>query len=136
MSSFQLFAQPWWVNLLFLLPFACYFIWRNKKLQLTQEQLRFTAIFGIAFGFVEAAVVVYLRAAVGLLTGYGNTGEDIAALSAPIYQQAQILSALPKSLLIVETIREAVTMVILVTIAMLAVKQTRERIAAYLWTFA
>src|SRR3989344_4890804 len=63
MEKFKLLAEPWWVNLLFLFPFAAYFFWK-ESLRLTKKILIIAFIFGAAFGFVEAAVVIYLRAAV------------------------------------------------------------------------
>ena len=95
-----------------------------------------SGLFGVAFGFVEASVVIYLRAAVGLLPGHGGTLSDVARLSADIYQQAQILSELPRSLLAVEFFRETATMIMLLSVALVAVKYLRERWAIFLWTFA
>lgn len=137
MESFVLFAIPWWVNLLILVPFISWYIWnKHGGLAITTRTLILTALFGIAFGFVEAAVVVYLRAAVGLLPGYGGTLADVAVLSSTIYQQAQLLGELPRSLLVIEFFREVATMVMLVTIAFLAAKGVRERWAMFLWVFA
>lgn len=136
MNGFMFFAQPWWVNILIFLPFVAYFLWRKKGLNISKSALIISGLFGIAFGFVEASAVVYLRAAVGLLPGYGGALSDIAQFSSGIYQQAQILSMLPMSFLIVETFREAATMVMLVCIALLAIKPLRERCAIFLWTFA
>ncbi len=136
MNTFQLLAQPWWVNLLILAPIVAYFFWRREGLKIPNITLVASSLFGIAFGFIEASVVVYLRAAAGLLPGYGGTLSDVARLSANIYQQAQILSELPKSLLAVETFREIATMIMLFSIALIAVKSLRERWAIFLWTFA
>ena len=136
MDEFTFFAQPWWVNLFFGLPFAVYYLWRERGLAISKWTLVISGLFGIAFGFVEASVVVYLRAAVGLLPGYGGTPSAVARLSADIYQQAQILSELPKSLLAVEFFREAATMIMLLSIALMAVKSLRERWAIFLWIFA
>jgi hypothetical protein len=135
MDKFQIWAQPWWVNLLIAIPFLIYFLWRRKGLQLTATQLTLTTLFGAAFGFVEAAVVVYLRAALGLLPGYKGTLADVARMSAGTYQQAQFVE-LPPSLMTVEFLREAATMVMLVTLALLAGQKRRERWAVFLWTFA
>ena len=101
MNSFQLFAEPWWVNLLFAVPFLAYFVWRKKGIAVSLQALVITALFAMAFGFVEASVVVYLRAAVGLLPGYGGTLADVSRLSADIYQQAKVLGELPGILFIV-----------------------------------
>ena len=80
--------------------------------------------------------MVYLRAAVGLLPGYSGTLSDVARLSADMYQQAQFLSELPKSLLTIEFFREAATMIMLLSVALVAVKSLRERWAIFLWAFA
>ena len=136
MNEFLLFAQPWWVNLFIAIPFAAYYVWRKEGLLISKSTLIISGLFGIAFGFVEASVVVYLRAAVGLLPGYGGTLADVARLSADMYQQARILSELPKSLLAVEFFREAATMIMLLSIALIAVKTLRERWAIFLWVYA
>jgi len=136
MNEFELFAQPWWVNFFIAIPFVAYYLWRKQGLKISKFILIVSALLGIAFGFIEASVVVYLRAAVGLLPGYGGTLSDVAKLSADIYQQAQILAELPKSLLAVELFREAATMVMLLSVALVAVKSLRERWAIFLWTFA
>ncbi|MBI2121503.1 MAG: hypothetical protein HYT98_00120 [Candidatus Sungbacteria bacterium] len=136
MNEFVLFANPWWVNLLIAVPIATYYIWRKEGLAISKWTLVASGLFGVGFGFVEASVVIYLRAAVGLLPGYGGTLSDVANLSADIYQQAQILGELPKSLLAVELFREAATMIMLISVALLAVKSRRERWAIFLWTFA
>ncbi len=136
MNEFALFAQPWWVNLFILVPFVAYSWWRNKGLTVTIWTLVITAVFGIAFGFVEAAVVVYLRAAVGLFPGYGGTLTDVARLSSGVYQNVQLLGELPESLLTVEVFREAATMVMLLSVAFLAANSLRERCALFVWSFA
>lgn len=136
MNEFQLFAQPWWANIFIIIPFAAYYFWRKRGLEISKFTLLISALFGIAFGFMEASVVVYLRAAVGLLPGYGGTLSDVARLSANIYQQAQILSELPKSLLVVEFFREVATIIMLLSVALVAVKSLRGRWAIFLWTFA
>ena len=136
MGEFVLFAEPWWVNFFAAIPLIAYFLWRRRGLHVSKETLVVAALFGIAFGFVEAAVVVYLRAAVGLLAGLGGMLGDVTSLSLPIYDQAQILGELPKSLWVVEFIREAATMVMLFGVALLAAKSLRERSAIFLWTFA
>ncbi|HUK86753.1 MAG TPA: hypothetical protein VLT85_03735, partial [Terriglobales bacterium] len=86
MEAFRLFASPWWVNLLLLVPLLAWFWWRRRGLEVSRQQLAFAALFGGAFGWVEAAVVIYLRAAVGLLPGYGGTLADVARLSAGLYR--------------------------------------------------
>src|SRR6266481_2867407 len=58
-----LVAQPWWVNLLVLVPLLAWFSWRRGGVTLTALQLLITGVFAASFGFLEAVVVVYLRAA-------------------------------------------------------------------------
>lgn len=135
MDGFQAWAQPWWVNLLVVVPLFIYFLWRRKGVGLSLWQLLQATLFGAAFGFVEAAVVVYLRAALGLLPGYKGTLADVARMSAGVYQQAQAVE-LPPSLMTVELFREAATIVMLVCLALLAGRKPRERWAVFFWTFA
>jgi hypothetical protein len=94
------------------------------------------AIFAAAFGFVEAAVVVYLRAAMGLLPAYHGTLADVQRMSGVFYQQAQTISQFPQSLLTVEVFREAATMVVLLAVSLLSAARSRERWGMFLWTFA
>ncbi|HEV8523757.1 MAG TPA: hypothetical protein VGQ71_04605 [Terriglobales bacterium] len=134
--QFYFFAQPWWVNLLILVPVLAYLGWRRWGLDLGRQQLIYSAIFGVAFGFVEAAGVVYLRGAVGLLPGYGGTLDEVRRLSSSIYHQAEAVGQLPESLLKIEVFREAATLFVLVSVALLAAAARRERFALFLWVFA
>lgn len=136
MAQWQLFAQPWWVNLLIFIPVCAFWAWRKQGLEISRRQLLFVAIFAVAFGFVEAGVVVYLRAAVGLLPGYHGTLTDVQRSASEFYKQAEALKTFPQSLLEVELVREAATMVMLIAIALLSATRTRERWAAFLWAFA
>jgi hypothetical protein len=131
----QVWAQPWWVNLLVLILLATYFAFRRKGLLLNWQQLFVLALFATAFGFVEAAVVVYLRATVGLLPGYTGTLSELQH-SAQNYEQAILLSQFPQSLLTIEMYREAATMVMLLSVALLAASRASARWAAFLWIFA
>jgi len=136
MDKFQVFARPWWVNLLMGVPFAAYFLWRRRGFQLVSRQMLTLTAFALAFGFVEGAVVVYLRAAAGLLPGYNASSlADVQRLSIA-YRQAQSLHQFPQALLRIELMREAATMVMLVSVAMLAASRMRERWAYFLWGFA
>jgi len=136
MNEFTLFAQPWWVNFLIVVPFVAYYLWRKEGLTISKWTLVVSGLFGIAFGFVEASVIIYIRAAVGLLPGYSGTLSDVARLSANIYQQAQILGKLPRSLFMVDFFREAAMITMLFGVALLTTKRLRERWAMFLWTFA
>jgi hypothetical protein len=128
----SLVAQPWWVNLAILVPIAAYLWWRNSSIDVTARQLVTVGLFATAFGFLEATVVVYLRAASGLLPGYQGTLSDIAQVT----DQYQAVGQLPRSLLNLEVLREAATMIMLIAIASLATIKTTARVAVFLWAFA
>ena len=135
MEKFQAFAHPWWVNLLIIVPLAAFFLWRRKGLEFTPRRKLIITAFALAFGFVEAAVVVYLRAAVGLLPGANGALAEIRRFSATD-PQSPLLTGFPPSLLTIEVLREAATMLMLLCTALLAAPRARERWAAFLWAFA
>ena len=135
MESFQVFAHPWWVNAAIVVPGVIYVFCRQRGFQVEWRKIFALSAFALAFGFVEAAVVVYLRAAIGLLPGYAGTLADLRRSSLD-YQQIQSINHCPQSLFTIEVIREAATMVMLVSVAMLIASRTRERVASFLWAFA
>lgn len=136
MQQSHAFAQPWWVNLLVIVPVFLYFLWRRKGLRLAWPQMLALSGFALAFGFVEAAVVVYLRAAVGLLPGYQQgTFADVRQLSSD-YQQALSIAHFPHVLISIELLRETATIAMLVCVALLAARGARERWACFFWAFA
>ncbi len=122
-ATFRLFATPFWVNLLILAPLVSFYFWRRTGLDLPARTLAMAAAFGVAFGFVEAAVVVYLRSALGL--------EPLGHGTFPVSPQA-----FPHRLLLIELGREAATLVMLLSLAFLAARRTRERWAVFLYVFA
>jgi hypothetical protein len=131
-----LVAQPWWVNLLVAVPPLAWFSWRRGGVPLTWAQLLFSGIFAASFGFLEAVVVVYLRAAVGLLPGYQGTLSDVIRMSAQFHLQPQAISQFPQSLLALELLREAATILMLLSVSLLTSSNSRARAAVFLWTFA
>ena len=131
-----LVAQPWWVNLLVLVPPLAWFSWRRGGVAVTVRQLAISAVFAVSFGFLEAVVVVYLRAATGLLPGYQGTLSDVIRMSGSFYQQSQAINQFPKSLLTLEVLREAATILMLLSIGLLTATRSRARAAVFLWTFA
>src|SRR5882724_8936102 len=131
-----LVAQPWWVNLIALIPPLAYFSWRRGGVALSARQLAVSGVFAASFGFMEAVVVVYLRAAVGLLPGYQGTLSDVIRMSGDFYRQSQAISQFPKSLLTLEVLREAATILMLLSVALLTSANSRARAAVFLWTFA
>ena len=126
-----LVAEPWWVNLAVLVPVAVYFYCRRSAIAITARQLAVVGLFAAAFGFVEGSVVVYLRAATGLLPGYQGTLADVARLA----PQAQLSGELPQSLVSLEVLREAATMVMLISVALLTPVGGKTRVAIFLWAF-
>lgn len=136
MQRFQLLASPWWVNLLILVPFFSYFGWREKGLLFSYWQLFYAAVFAVAFGFVEAAVVVYLRAAGGVLPAYSGTLADAASRTPDLDSQLRAAAQMPQSLMGIEPLREAATILMLAAVALLVGRTRRERWAAFLWVFA
>jgi len=108
------------VNCLILVPIVLYLFTRKDKIRIGRKRLVIAALFGIAFGFVEAAVVVYLRAATGLL---------------PV-PQLTALAAFPENLLRIECWREAATIVMLGASAFLVGQRIKEKAVAFLWIFA
>src|SRR5260370_5703348 len=54
------------------MPLLAWFSWRRGGVPLTAAQLLLSGIFAASFGFLEAVVVVYLRAATGLLPEIGR----------------------------------------------------------------
>lgn len=135
MQRFQLLASPWWVNLLILVPFIALLVWRRGGLRLSSVQLLYSALFAIAFGVVEGAVVVYLRAAGGLL-GSSQALTDAAASPQDLDSQLRAVGQMPQSLMAIEPIREAATILMMVAVALLIGRTLRDRWAAFLWVFA
>lgn len=135
-ERFQLRAQPWWVNLLWVVPFLGFAVWRRKRLEVSLHQLFYAALFAAGFGFVEAAVVVYLRAAIGLLPAYHGTLADVQRMAPEAYQQAQSLNQFPQSLLTIEVMREGATLVMLLAVSLLSAARSRQRWGIFLWTFS
>lgn len=134
--AIRLIAEPWWVNLLLGVPPLAYFSWRRDGVPFTPRQLLVSSVFAASFGVVEATVVAYLRAATGLLPGYQGTLSDVIHRSGEFYQQAQALTQFPQSLFTLEVLREAATIFILLSVALLTAAKPRSRAAVFLWTFA
>ncbi len=134
--SIGLVAQPWWVNFIILIPPLAWFSWRRGGVPLSARQLFISGVFAASFGLLEAVVVVYLRAAVGLLPGYQGTLSDVIRMSRQFYMQTQAISQFPKSLLTLEVLREAATILMLLSVALLTSANSRARAAVFLWTFA
>ena len=134
MEPFSLLSHPLGVNLLVLLPFLLYFLWK-RSLKISIKRLVVAGVFGASFGFVEACVVVYLRGAIGLLAERKNHLPH-GTISFEFYRQSHLLDELPKYLLAVEMYREVATIVMIVAVALLAHSHWKERWAIFFWIFA
>ena len=93
--------------------------------------------FGVAFGYVEAAVVFYLRRLLDYHTGYSVVGRHVyldlgfiafVTPDQPVLGNEAVTSA--------EVAREVATMVMLVAVAYLAARTFGRRLAAFLVAFA
>lgn len=131
-----LIAEPWWVNTILCAPLLAYFAWRRAGVPLYVRTLVISGLFAASFGFLEATVVVYLRAAAGLLPGYHGTLLDVVRLSGEPYSQSQAIGEFPQSLLTIEVLREVATILMLLSVAFLTSAKPRSRAAIFLWTFA
>jgi hypothetical protein len=125
--------RPWWVNLLILVPILTFWLYRRNRPSLRPTQLLMSGCFAIAFAFVEASVVIYLRAVTGFLTG--SAISEVAALSSSFYHEARIVDNFSPSLLKVELFRETATILILGCVASLTVSRKKERWIVFLWAF-
>ena len=126
--------RPWWVNLLILVPLLTFYFLRRNRPSLGTTQLLIGGLFAIAFSFIEAAVVIYLRAITGFLTGGGLSA--VTDLSSSFYNEARIVADFPPSLLKIEILREAATILVLGCVASLTARGIKERCAVFLWMFA
>lgn len=126
--------DPWWITLLALVPFCGALWWWRRGLDLPRGRLVVSGLWGLAFGAVEASVVVYLRAVYATLLGHPPTLAAIGGLSNELAQES--LLTMPGDLLRLEVWREAATLVMLATVALLAARRWRERWAVFLWVFA
>ena len=93
---------------------------RNRLVESTALRLGILAVFALAMGHLEAVVVVYIRIALGDLNG---------SVSVP----QELVRTFPWT---IEATREAATLVMLGTLALLVGRTWWERAAALLWAFA
>lgn len=95
-------------------------------------------VFAVAFGFVEASVVVYLRELLGFGFYAPLTREEVLFLVpgiAFLEPETAVKIIRDTALLNVERMREAATIVMLTAVALLAGRKLRERIAFFFLAF-
>lgn len=85
------------------------------------EKFLLLALFGIAMAHLEGVTVVYLRKALGMIDSQSNH---------------ESLKEFPKRYLFIERTREAATIVMLVTLALLVGGSWLDKMVVFLWTFA
>ncbi len=95
----------------------------SEPLKATLKRFCIVVVFGIAFGYIEAAVVVYLRA---ILYPDGFTFPLTNFGTGPLW----------RPLLFAEVGREAATIVLILTAAWLFGRSLRQRVAYFLTIFA
>lgn len=94
-------------------------------------------IFSIAFAFVEASVVVYLRHLLGASYSEIGKGQTLLLLPGIAFLQPDTALKIIKdsALLNMEMIREAVTLVMLASVAALAAKEFKRILAFFFLAF-
>lgn len=112
-----------------------------KRLSITQKtdvtKVYLLLTFGTAFGYVEAAVVYYLRLLMHFRNGYPITNYHVLLNLGFITFVSPIQSLLISNRVNeVEVAREACTIIMLVSIAWVAGRDTRQRFGAFLVGFA
>lgn len=85
------------------------------------EKFLLLAFFGISMAHLEGITVVYLRRALGIIDSQPNR---------------ELLKKIPKHYIFIEKTREVVTILMLVTLALLVGKTWLDMIVVFLWTFA
>ena len=94
-------------------------------------------IFSIAFAYVEASVVVYLRHLLGATFSNIGKGQVLLLLPGIAFLEPQTAINIIKNsqLLNIEMIREAFTLIMLSSVATLATRNTKEAVAFFFLAF-
>lgn len=85
------------------------------------EKFLLLAVFSISMAHLEGVTVVYLRKALGFDDSLSNR---------------DLLEKIPSHLIFIEKTREAATIIMLVTLAILLGKSWLDMVVVFLWTFA
>ena len=85
------------------------------------ENFLLLALFGIGMAHLEGVTVVYLRKALGFFDARSNR---------------ELLEKIPKNIIFIEKTREAATILMLVTLALLVGKTWIDTVIVFLWTFS
>jgi hypothetical protein len=102
-----------------------------------RTNLAFLIVFGVAFGFVEAAVVYYLRDLLNFHAGYAITSYrtllNLGFITFVLPGHSLLMNSRISS---IEIIRETATIIMLISIAFIAGKNRKQRVGAFLVSFA
>ena len=85
-------------------------------------KLSIITIFGMAMGWLEAVTVIYIRKVL--------SAEKVIDLTKVVIEQANL------TVIRLEQTREATTLIMLVTLSLVAGRTFRERLGIFLWVFA
>lgn len=95
------------------------------------------AIFAVAFAFMEATVVVYLREIFGFLSPTASQGDVLLTLPGILFLKPDLSLKIiaDKGLLDFERMREFTTLVMLACVASLATRRRGQRLAFFFFAF-
>ena len=109
----------------------------NKKTKIILWRFLIISVFAVAFALLEAAVVVYLRKLFGFDVGYLSPVSKISLnLGFIAFLSPGTLILPDKFITQIELLREASTIIILITIALLSAKKLKEGLGAFLIAFS
>jgi hypothetical protein len=109
----------------------------NRASSSRRRDLIFLIVFGVAMGFAEAAVVFYLRKLIHFDQNYSISHYKVLLNLGFITFVSPAHSVLiNRRVSDVEVARESATIVMLICVSYLAAKRTRQRVAAFLVSFA
>lgn len=128
-------AEPFLVNLLILVPIVMLIIWGKRGFKVNRGKLVILIVFGIGFGLVEAAGIVFLRGASNFLPQQMHIERGAIDFS-EAEQQALLVEKMAPMFYRVEFVREIATMIMLISISIAMGKRWAERFIIFLWVFA
>ncbi|KUK83032.1 MAG: hypothetical protein XD98_0448 [Microgenomates bacterium 39_6] len=109
----------------------------NKKTKIILWRILTISVFAVAFALVEAVVVVYLRQLFGFDVGYlPSEPKAVLNLGFIAFLSPGTLILPDKFITQIELLREASTIIILITIALLSAEELKERLGVFLIAFS
>ena len=109
----------------------------NKQTKIILCRILTISVFAVAFALMEAAVVVYLRKLFGFDAGYlPSEPKTVLNLGFIAFLSPETLILPDKFITQIELLREASTIIILITIALLSAEKLKERLGVFLIAFS